>query len=110
MARTSKSVTSSHSAAPRAKKELKRRTDVIGIFPNERAVIMLVGSVLIEQNDEWTIARRHFSAESPMKLTNPESHHQLRASTLLEGVAQPRQPDGTRRLRSPRPSGEVSPG
>ena len=71
----------------RLNKEVKRRTDVIGILPNERAVIRLVGSVLAEQNDEWAIARRYFSAESLAKLTDPESHDPLPAPTLLEGVA-----------------------
>jgi putative transposase len=71
----------------RPNKEVKRRTDVIGIFPNERAVIRLVGSVVAEQNDEWVIARRYFSAESLAKLTNPDLHDPLPAPTLLEGVA-----------------------
>ena len=62
-----------HSTNPleRLNKEVKRRADVVGIFPNESAIVRLIGAVLLEANDEWQLQHRYMQTEAMAELTSP---------------------------------------
>ena len=50
---------------------MKRRADVVGIFPNEASIIRLIGAVLLEQNDEWQLQHRYMQVEAMAELITP---------------------------------------
>jgi putative transposase len=63
-----------HSTNPieRLNKEVKRRADVVGIFPNEASIVRLIGAVLFEQNDEWATQHRYMQVEAFSKIDTGE--------------------------------------
>jgi putative transposase len=65
----------------RLNKEIKRRTDVVGVFPNPAALLRLAGAVLVEAHDEWQVSDRRYLSEGSMALLN--------RPTPAEEVAQP---------------------
>jgi transposase-like protein len=69
----------------RLNKEIKRRTDVVGVFPNPEALLRLAGAVLAEAHDEWQVAGKRYLSEGSMALldTPPASPKEVATPALL---------------------------
>ncbi len=57
----------------RLNKEIKRRPDVVGVFPTPAALLRLAGSVLVEAHDEWQVAEKRYLSETTLALLHPRS-------------------------------------
>jgi transposase-like protein len=70
----------------RVNREIGRRSDVVGIFPNDTSAIRLAGALLIEQNDEWIVCRRYLSEESMRQILYADTDRKDSPSQISEEV------------------------
>ena len=66
----------------RLNKEIKRRTNVVGIFPNKPAIRRLVGALMLEQNDEWALTRRYMTLKTVAAICEDKAIDQAKIAAL----------------------------
>jgi transposase-like protein len=72
----------------RLNKEVKRRTNVVGIFPNDAAVLRLAGAVLLEVHDEWQVAERRYLSEGSMAKLTQTGHDPAKPKEVRRATAE----------------------
>jgi hypothetical protein len=76
-----------HQSAERLNKEIKRRTDAVGVFPNPAALLRLAGSVLVGAHDEWQVADKPYLSETTLALLNPPDQPEQNIATQAAPTA-----------------------